>query len=247
MFSFVEPVETFKKRDALVTGTPFDPSMNSGRESSGSGNEHSPLFMHLVEADKDTDMNHSMNTDESLMLAYAKGDVASFETLYLRHKDALYRYVVRQVSDLDLAHDLYQECWGRIIKAANAYSHDAKWTTWAYRIAHNLVVDHYRAFKPVDAEVDTESVKLSPDRLHEQGVLANQLKYCMGKLPSVQCEVFILSQETDLTMKMIAEVVEASHEAVKTRLRYARTALQDCLASFGLGPKKASNDSGAGE
>ena len=203
--------------------------------------------MHLEDANKGTNMNHSTTTDESLMLAYAKGDVVSFETLYLRHKDALYRYVVRQVSDLDLAHDLYQECWGRIIKAANSYSHDAKWTTWAYRIAHNLVVDHYRAFKTVDAEVDTGSVRHSPDRLHEQDQLAKQLKFCLGKLPSVQLEVFILSQETELTMKMIAEVVEASHEAVKTRLRYARTALQDCLIKFGLGPKRATNDSGAGE
>jgi RNA polymerase sigma-70 factor (ECF subfamily) len=189
-------------------------------------------------------MDHSTKTDESLMLAYAKGDIASFEALYRRHKDPLYRYVVRQVSDLDLAHDLYQECWSRIIKAANSYSHDSKWTTWAYRIAHNLVVDHYRAFKPVDPEIDPESVVHSPDRLHEQGILLKQLNYCMARLPSVQLEVFILSQETDLTLKMISDVVEASHEAVKTRLRYARTALQDCLAKFGLGPKKSATDSG---
>ena len=190
-------------------------------------------------------MDYATQTDESLMLAYAKGDIASFEILYRRHKDPLYRYLVRQVSDLDLAHDLYQECWGRIIKAANSYSHDSKWTTWAYRIAHNLVVDHYRAFKPVDTEIDTESVLHSPDRLHEQGVLSKQLNYCMARLPSVQLEVFILSQETDLTLKMISEVVEASHEAVKTRLRYARSGLQECLAKFGLGPKEPSTDSGA--
>jgi RNA polymerase sigma-70 factor (ECF subfamily) len=192
-------------------------------------------------------MDYATQTDESLMLAYAKGDIASFDALYLKHKDPLYRYVVRQVSDLDLAHDLYQECWSRIIKAASSYIHDSKWTTWAYRIAHNLVIDHYRAFKPVDPEIDTESVLHSPDRLHEQAVLSKQLKDCMARLPSVQLEVFILSQETDLTLKMISEVVEATHEAVKTRLRYARTALQDCLAKFGLGPNKSFPDSGACE
>jgi len=189
-------------------------------------------------------MDHSTKADELLMLAYAKGDVPSFEALYLRHKDALYRYVVRQVSDLDLAHDLYQECWSRIIKAATSYTHESKWTTWAYRIAHNLVVDHYRGLKPVDAEVDTESVLHSPERIHEQGVLSEQINHCMRRLPAVQLEAFILSQETDLTLKMISEVVEASHEAVKTRLRYARTALQDCLRKFGLGPSKTASDSG---
>jgi len=189
-------------------------------------------------------MDHLTKADELLMFDYAKGDAVSFEVLYLRHKDALYRYVVRQVSDLDLAHDLYQECWSRIIKAAASYTHGSKWTTWAYRIAHNLVVDHYRGLKPVDAEVDTESFLHSPDRIHDQGVLSEQIKYCMARLPAVQLETFILTQETDLTLKMISEVVDASHEAVKTRLRYARKALQDCLVKFGLGPMKASTDSG---
>ncbi len=184
-------------------------------------------------------------TDESLMLAYAKGDILSFEVLYLKHKDALYRYVVRQVSDQELAHDLYQECWSRIIKSASSYSQDAKWTTWAYRIAHNLVIDHYRIFKSLDTEVETESSAHSPERLHDQNVLSRQLKHCMERLPSVQLETFILSQETDLTIKMIADVVDASHEAVKTRLRYARRALQECLAKFDIYPKRSATDSGA--
>lgn len=198
-------------------------------------------------------MDVSNHTDESLMLAYAKGDVASFEALYLKHKAPIYRYVVRQVSDQELAQDLYQECWSRIIKSANSYTQDAKWTTWAYRIAHNLVVDHYRKFKPVDVQLEDESELFSsssnqhsPEHLHNQTRLAQQLNYCMAKLPSVQMEVFLLSQETDLTMKMIADVVNASHEAVKTRLRYARTALQQCLEKFGLSPKNSSTDSGAG-
>ena len=195
-------------------------------------------------------MNDTSESDESLMLAYAKGDIGSFEALYARHKDALYRYVLRQVSNQDLAHDLYQECWSRIIKASGSYTPDAKWTTWAYRIAHNLVVDHYRSFKPLDSEgedkdMDTESHLNAPDHLHEQHVLSTQLKHCMVRLPAVQLEVFILSQETDLSMKMIAEVVAASHEAVKTRLRYARSALQDCLAKFGLRPTSTIDDSGA--
>ena len=181
------------------------------------------------------------------MLAYAKGDIASFEALYQRHKDALYRYVVRQVSDLNLAHDLYQECWSRVIKAANTYSADAKWTTWTYRIAHNLVVDHYRSFKSLDADVEIASLTYSPDKLHEQDQLSRQLKHCMAKLPSVQREVFLLNQETDLTLKMISDVVDASYEAVKTRMRYARTALQSCLEKFGLNPTNSSSSLDSGD
>jgi DNA-directed RNA polymerase specialized sigma24 family protein len=56
----------------------------------------------------------------------------------------------------------------------------------------------------------------------------------MANLPAVQLEVFILSQETDLTLKMISDVVDASYEAVKTRLRYSKAALQNCLSKFGI-------------
>jgi RNA polymerase sigma-70 factor (ECF subfamily) len=179
-------------------------------------------------------MDNSLIDDESLMLFYGSGDAASFDVLYQRHKGALYRYFVRQVSNQDLAHDLYQECWSKIINASSTYTQQAKWTTWAYRIAHNLVVDHYRTLKPVEAEQDIETNSQAPDLAHDQDVLAKQLKHCMGGLPAVQLEVFILSQETDFTLKMISTVVGASHEAIKTRLRYARTALQDCLSRFGI-------------
>lgn len=195
-------------------------------------------------------MTLSTDSDETLMLAYANGDIGSFETLYQRHKDGLYRYVLRQVSNQDLAHDLYQDCWSRIIKASGSYRPEAKWSTWAYRIAHNLVVDHYRAFKPLDSEagddeLDSQTTSHAPDQLHEQQVLSTQLTHCLTRLPAVQREVFILTQETDLTLQMIAEVVAASHEAVKTRLRYARTALQDCLAKFGIRPSNTAHDTGA--
>ncbi|MFT4766404.1 MAG: RNA polymerase sigma-70 factor (ECF subfamily) [Oleispira sp.] len=182
----------------------------------------------------DNDRDYSMIADESLMLSYGKGDGESFDVLYHRHKNALYRYFVRQVSNQDLAHDLYQECWSKIIKASSTYTQQSKWTTWAYRIAHNLVIDHYRGLKPVEAEQDVETHSQDPGLAHDRDVLAKQLKHCMGNLPAVQLEVFILSQETDLTLKMISDVVCASHEAIKTRLRYARAGLQECLSRFGI-------------
>lgn len=184
-----------------------------------------------------TDINAS---DEDLMLAYAKGKYEAFEVLYMRHKDSLYRYVIRLVTDSELANDLYQELWSRVIKSSSLYRVDSKWTTWVYRIAHNLVVDHYRTFKPLEEEQDHTSMD-SPDRAHQRAELSFQIKHCMEKLPATQREVFLLSQETDLNLKMVSEVVEASHEAVKTRLRYARTALKECLARFGVFPVQNSS------
>lgn len=180
-------------------------------------------------------MEYSTLSDEKLMLKYGEGDARAFDTLYGRHKGPMYRYVVRQVTDLELANDLYQDLWGRIIRSSAAYKKSAKWTTWAYRIAHNLVIDHYRTFKPVEPEVEAISSE-TPPSLHEQKELSQQLSHCMGKLPAVQREVFLLTQETDLNLSMISEVVSVSHEAVKSRLRYAKSSLKDCLARFGVIP-----------
>jgi len=182
--------------------------------------------------------SESSVSDEALMRAYADAqDMQAFECLYYRHKGALYRYLLRQVAGPDTAKDLYQEVWSRIIRSASSYVPSAKWTTWAYRIAHNLVADHYRTLKPVaDEEVEVTVDRDSPQRLHESRQMGVQLEHCLDKLPAVQREVFVLSQETDLTMAMVARVVDASHEACKTRLRYARSALIACLEKIGFGP-----------
>lgn len=180
-------------------------------------------------------MTYINNSDEELMTAYAKGKYGAFEVLYKRHKDSLYRYVKRLVKDSELANDLYQELWSRVIKSSSLYQVESKWTTWVYRIAHNLVVDHYRTFKQLESEHDQFSDD-APEKAYQQKELSSQIKHCMEKLPATQREVFLLSQETDLNLKMVSEVVGASHEAVKTRIRYARTALKECLARFGVVP-----------
>ncbi len=179
------------------------------------------------------------------MQLYAEGRLQAFEVLYERHKGALYRYVVRQIHDQELAHDLYQELWGKIIKSAPSYTVSSKWTTWAYTIAHNLVVDHFRTFKPVE-ELEEIPVNNAPHSAHERAELAQQLTRCLTKLPAAQREIFLLSQETDFTLNMIAEVVHASHEAVKSRLRYAREGLRQCLAKFGVKTSLSQDDKEAG-
>src|SRR5215212_11337835 len=83
--------------------------------------------------------------DEQLMLAYAGGDAAAFEALYARHKGPLYRFVVRSVKARGEAEELFQDVWMRAIEARERYAPQAKFTTWLYTIAHNRLVDHWRA------------------------------------------------------------------------------------------------------
>ena len=82
--------------------------------------------------------------DAALMLRYRDGDVAAFEMLYRRHKDSLYRYLLRLSTNRDTAEDLFQEAWGKIIKARANYRPTARFSTYLFRVAHNCFIDHVR-------------------------------------------------------------------------------------------------------
>ncbi|GIU47606.1 RNA polymerase subunit sigma-24 [Shewanella sairae] len=181
-----------------------------------------------------------VDTDQALMLQYAAGSTRAFELLYSKHKGPLYRYFVRQVNDQQLAEDLYQDTWSRVIKAASTYETSAKFTTWLYRIAHNLIIDHVRAVKPVDSftevfepEQDCESQLGSDQASLETQLLdsqkSNLLKGCVANLPQVQKEAFLLNVEMGFTAAIIADIAGATLEATKSRIRYAYKGLKECV------------------
>jgi RNA polymerase sigma factor (sigma-70 family) len=84
------------------------------------------------------------DSDEALMLAYARGNAASFDALYLRHKGGLFRYLLRHTRNRALADDLFQEVWGKLIDTRARYEVRAKFQTFLYTIAHHCFIDHCR-------------------------------------------------------------------------------------------------------
>jgi RNA polymerase sigma-70 factor (ECF subfamily) len=89
----------------------------------------------------------SDDEDAHLMLAYASGEMRAFETLYSRHRAALYRYLMRQARDPDTANDLFQEVWSRVIANRLRYEPRAKFRTFLFTLAHNCFIDHCRRVK----------------------------------------------------------------------------------------------------
>ena len=194
----------------------------------------------MLEPIHPTDQPLNADPDQALMLQYASGSTRAFELLYSKHKGPLYRYFVRQIYDNQLAEDLYQETWSRVIKAAANYQAKAKFTTWLYRIAHNLIIDHVRAKKPESSFSDTfedgqetESVASclseSPEQQLQQQKKALLLKDCVKDLPQVQQEAFLLNIEMGFTAATIADIAGATVEATKSRLRYANKGLKACV------------------
>ena len=164
--------------------------------------------------------------DSALMLRYKDGDIAAFETLYRRHNDALYRYLLRLCRHRDNADDVFQEVWGKIIKAADRYRPTAKFSTFLYRVAHNCFIDHLRRNKrhthAGDLEPDTQADPGdSPDVLAEKSFARARLDRALQDLPDEQRNVFLLHEEAGLDLHEIAAIMGSNHETTKSRLRYA--------------------------
>jgi RNA polymerase sigma-70 factor (ECF subfamily) len=184
------------------------------------------------------------SSDETLMLAYAAGDAAAFDTIYSRHKGGVYRYLLRQCRDAGIAEQLFQDVWMNLIRVRATYLPSAKFTTWLYTLAHNRLIDHHRAAGRVtlvsaDDEHHAELVSALPaSRRHEpesraaNRELGARLKDAVAALPPAQRDAFLLQQEGDLTLEQIATLTGVGAETVKSRLRYATAKLRAELADL---------------
>ncbi|MGE5640788.1 MAG: sigma-70 family RNA polymerase sigma factor [Clostridia bacterium] len=172
-------------------------------------------------------------TDEELMCAYRDGNSPAFDALYARHKGALYRYVLRGVKGRGVAEELFQEIWIRVVEARHRYHPGAKFTTWLYTIAHNRLVDHWRAKELVAAGEPDEDVSAGeagdPARVAEGREALARLAAAIAGLPHAQREAFLLHEEAGLTALEIAAATGSEPEAVKSRLRYAYQKLKQAL------------------
>ena len=185
---------------------------------------------------------HAMNdvaevSDESLMLAYAAGDVAAFERLYQRHRGKLYRFLARQLhGNGALADEFFQDVWQRVITSRQSWKPDAAFSTWLYRIAHNRLTDHWRALRhrppaPHDADERTQRVpdEDTPERQLSEFEERRRLQLALDELPEEQREVVLLRLEQELSLEEIGEMTGVGRETVKSRLRYAMDKLRQRL------------------
>lgn len=167
------------------------------------------------------------------MLAYRQGDAGAFETLYARHKGPLYRFVLRSVKQRELAEELYQEIWMRVIEARGRYAVQAKFTTWLYTIAHHRMADHWRKRGLQLVEADAADAPAhrayEPEPRAEGRQALQRLAAALAALPELQRETFLLHEEAGMTLDEIAAATGATAEAAKSRLRYALAKLREAL------------------
>ncbi|MBO5853622.1 MAG: sigma-70 family RNA polymerase sigma factor [Bacteroidales bacterium] len=171
--------------------------------------------------------------DKELVESYRNGNVASFELLVERHQNKVFSYILMLVKDRQLADDIFQDTFLKIIRTikAGAYKEEGKFIQFAMRIAHNLVIDHFRKSNrlPMADSVNNEysivdNLKYT-DRSIEDNIIEEQiyddLRKMIDFLPDEQKEVLNMRMYADMSFKDIADATNVSINTALGRMRYA--------------------------
>ncbi len=177
------------------------------------------------------------NLDDSVLLkCYIDGDEKAFEVLLMRHKDKIYRFILLKVKDQLLAEDIFQETFIKVIRTVKlgSYNEDGKFLPWVMRIAHNLVIDHFRKANKVRMISESSSKNeefnifstLALEELNIQDQitfdeLKTQMVSLIDHLPDTQRDILKQRIFQDLSFKEIADMEDISINTALGRMRYA--------------------------
>lgn len=173
-------------------------------------------------------------TDEQLALSYASGNNQAFDLLLSRNQSKLFSYILFVVHEQDLANDIFQETFVKVITKLQEgkYVSSGKFSAWIMRIAHNVIMDWYRDVKTqniVDTQDNNDLSNLSNEKnidpnIEDQYVneqVLNDVKKIMNQLPPIQREIVFMRFYQEMSFKEIAEATGVSINTALGRMRYA--------------------------
>lgn len=187
--------------------------------------------------------------DRDLITAYIDGNEKAFEVLLMRHKDKIYRFIYLKIRNQELAEDIFQEAFVKIINTLKlgAYNEEGKFLPWAMRIAHNLVIDHFRKSSKVRMISESSSSKddyniFSTLSLDDKNIqesmcyeeLENQMVELIEHLPVSQREILKMRIFKDMSFKDIADSEDISINTALGRMRYALINLRKLIEKHQL-------------
>jgi RNA polymerase sigma factor (sigma-70 family) len=176
---------------------------------------------------------NKMISDYELIQRFIKGEQSCFDQLIHRHKNKVFAYISLYIRNQALAEDLFQDTFMKVIQSVKAgkYQDNGKFISWVMRIAHNLIIDHFRRIKQMNtvSNDDYESDLFNSRKLAEATVeddmirrqIQKDVRRMISKLPDDQREVVILRHYAGLSFKEIAEITEVSINTALGRMRYA--------------------------
>ncbi|MGD0581360.1 MAG: sigma-70 family RNA polymerase sigma factor [Bacteroidales bacterium] len=176
---------------------------------------------------------NKMISDYELIQQFIKGEQSSFEEIIHRHKNKVYAYISLYIRDQALIEDIFQDTFLKVIQSVKAgkYYDNGKFLSWVMRIAHNLIIDHFRRLKQmsVTSNDDYESDLFNSRKFSDANVedtlvnvqIRKDVRKLISHLPDDQREVVILRHYAGLSFKEIAELTDVSINTALGRMRYA--------------------------
>ena len=172
-------------------------------------------------------------TDKELVGKYLDGNQASLEKLIHRHKNKVFAYILMVVKDKQLADDIFQDTFIKVINTirAGSYKEEGKFIQWVMRIAHNLIIDYFRKSKRIPV-IDNNSedfdifdtIKFTDNSIEDR-IITEQIHQDVRKLinflPDEQKEVLFMRHYSEMSFKDIAEQTDVSINTALGRMRYA--------------------------
>ena len=181
-------------------------------------------------------------TDYELITEFINGNERSIELLILRHKNKVYSYINLYIRNRDISDDIFQDTFLKVVQSIRQgkYQDDGRFLSWVMRIAHNLIIDHYRHIKQAGIVLTEEfnPELLSSTRMLdgsiEDAILKKQLladiRKLIGELPADQREVVIMRHYTGMSFKEIADMTGVSINTALGRMRYALINMRKMMA-----------------
>jgi RNA polymerase sigma-70 factor (ECF subfamily) len=174
--------------------------------------------------------------DKALVSQYLKGDEKAFETLLMRHKNKIYNYIYAKIRDTALSQDIFQDTFIKVVKTLKKgnYNEEGKFLPWAMRIAHNLMIDHFRKANKVRMISESSSknddfnifsvLKLEDENVEDvitREELEVQMVDLIEHLPDAQRDILKMRIFQEMSFKDIADKEDVSINTALGRMRYA--------------------------
>jgi len=190
-------------------------------------------------------MNNVEITDAVLVREYMNGKEAALSKLITRHQHRIYSFIFSKVFDRDVAEDIFQDTFIKVINTLKKgkYNEEGKFLPWVMRIAHNLVIDHFRRNKRMpkfdnSGDFNIFSVLSDSDLNVETQIIKDQIendvKELIKELPEDQLEVLTMRIYKDMSFKEISERTGVSINTALGRMRYALINLRKIIEKHNL-------------
>ena len=177
-------------------------------------------------------MANVQTSDALLVKNYIAGDENSLSILINRHQSKIYGFIYSKLSDRDIADDIFQDTFIKVIKTlkSNSYNEEGKFLPWVMRISHNLIIDYYRKNKKMPMFRETEDFSIfsimsdNVPNIESQLITSqveSDLRKLIEELPEDQKEVLVMRMYQDLSFKEISELTGVSINTALGRMRYA--------------------------